>query len=187
MSWINTKYANRSADRPDIEIVFLSAGLAAEPSGTGRRTQGVKESLYQAMHSPLEGRDIFTFLVLLTRPKSRGFIKLRSRNPLARPIIQLGYFTHPEDIKVLVEGMKFTLKLINTRAFRKYGGKYMECLVREYTISGHHQSGTVKVGPATDPGAVVDPRLRVHGIKRLRVVDASIMPTMPSTKSMLQP
>ena len=199
VAWVNTKYANRSEDRPDIELVFLASGLAAETSGTGRRTQGLKDSLYQTLYSPLEGRDIFTFLVLLTRPRSRGFIKLRDRNPFTRPVIQPGYFSHPGDMEVLVEGMKFTLDLVRTRAFRKYGGRmwggrkmpgceglklwsdrYMECIVREYTISGHHQSGTVKMGPATDPGAVVNPRLQVHGVSRLRVVDASVMPSIPS-------
>jgi len=95
--------------------------------------------------------------------------------------------------------MKFCLAMTKTRAFKKYGGrmwegrkmpgcehfvlwsdKYLECLARQYTNTIYHHSGSAKMGPARDPTAVVDPRLRVHGIQRLRVIDASIFPTVPS-------
>lgn len=55
-----------------------------------------------------------------------------------------------------------------------------ECMIRHYTLTIYHPVGTVKMGPYSDPGAVVDPELRVYGIKGLRVVDASIMPTLVS-------
>ena len=71
-------------------------------------------------------------------------------------------------------------KMPGCEGLKLWSDRYMECIVREYTISGHHQSGTVKMGPATDPGAVVGPRLQVHGVSRLRVVDASVMPSIPS-------
>lgn len=198
LAWINTKYANRSADRPDIQLHFSPGHLASE-SGTVQAIHGVTDRMYNTLYSPLEGRDIFSFLVLLTRPKSKGHIKLASRNPFEKPIIQAGYFTEPEDIKVLVEGMKFCLRLVKTQAFKKYGGKiwsgrkmpgceqyklwsdnYLACIARQYTNTGYHHVGTAKMGPAADSEAVVDHRLRVHSIKGLRVVDASIMPTVPS-------
>ena len=198
LAWINTKFANISADRPDIELHFTSGHLASD-SGTVRAVQGVSDQIYESLYSPLEGRDTFGFLVLLTRPKSKGCIKLKSRNPLKKPLIEAGYFSDREDIATLVEGMKFCLKLVNTHAFKKLGGKiwsgrkmpgckhfdlwsdeYLECTARHYTNTGYHHVGTAKMGPAGDPSAVVDPRLRVHGISGLRVVDASIMPTVPS-------
>ena len=86
--------------------------------------------------------------------------------------------------QVIVEGMKFCLAMTKTRAFRKYGGRmwegrkmpgceglvlwsdaYLECLARQYTNTIYHHSGSAKMGPARDPTAVIDPRLRVHGIK----------------------
>ena len=198
LSWINTKYANISTDRPDIELHFTSGHLASE-SGTVRAVQGVTDRVYDTLYSPLEGRNMFSFLVLLTRPESKGHIKLATRNPFDKPIIEAGYFTAEEDMKVLVEGMKFCLKLVKTKAFKKYGGKiwsarkmpgcehfklwsdeYLACMARQYTNTGYHHVGTAKMGPATDPTAVVDHRLQVHGIHGLRVVDASIMPTVPS-------
>ena len=198
LSWINTKYANISLDRPDIELHFTSGHLASE-SGAARTNHGVTDRVYDSLYSPLEGRNIFSFLVLLTRPNSKGHIKLATRNPFDKPIIEAGYFTDEEDMKVLVEGMKFCLKVVKTKAFQKYGGKiwsgrkmpgceylrlwsdeYLACLARQYTNTGYHHVGTAKMGPAADPTAVVDHRLRVHGIHGLRVVDASIMPTVPS-------
>ena len=56
--------------------------------------------------------------------------------------------------------------------------KFYECNAKKYYVIGHHPVGTCKMGPRSDPEAVVDPRLRVHGIKGLRVIDASIMPDL---------
>ena len=198
LAWINTKFANRSQDRPDLEIMFVS-GSSASDSGTVKRAQGLTDETFYKMYAPLRDKDSFSFLLMVTRPTSRGFIKLRSRNPFDKPIFEAGYFEHPHDIKVIVEGLKFCIAMTKTRAFRKYGAKvwegrkmpgcehlqlwsdqYLECLARHYTNTIYHHSGSAKMGPATDPEAVVDPRLRVYGVGGLRVVDASIMPTVPS-------
>ena len=63
---------------------------------------------------------------------------------------------------------------------RGWSDGYLECLARHYTSTGYHHVGTAKMGPSSDPTAVVDPRLRVHGVRGLRVVDASVMPLVPS-------
>lgn len=64
--------------------------------------------------------------------------------------------------------------------FRPYSDEYLECLARSYTATIYHPVGTAKMGPATDPLAVVDSQLRVYGVKGLRVIDASIMPKIVS-------
>ena len=198
LAWINTKFANKSVDRPDLEIMFVS-GSSASDSGTVRRVQSLTNTTYYNMYAPLESRDSFSFLLMVTRPTSRGWIELRSRNPFDKPIFEAGYFNHPHDIKVIREGMKFCIALTKTKAFRKYGARiyeerkipgcehlhlwsdeYLECLARHYTNTIYHHSGSVKMGPSSDPGAVVDARLRVYGVEGLRVVDASIMPTVVS-------
>ena len=198
LAWINTKYANSSQDRPDLEIMFVS-GSSASDSGTVKRAQGLTDETFYKMYAPLRDKDTFSFLLMVTRPTSRGFIQLRSRNPFDKPIFEAGYFEHPHDIRVIVEGLKFCIAMTKTRAFRKYGAKvwegrkipgcerlhlwsdeYLECLARHYTNTIYHHSGSAKMGPSTDPEAVVDPRLRVYGVGGLRVVDASVMPTVPS-------
>ena len=198
LAWLNTKFANLSADRPDIEFHFLPSHLSSD-GGMTRNNHGLTEEVYNTLYRPLEGSNVFSLLVFLTRPDSRGEIRLASRNPFRPPVIKPGYFSDPRDMRTLVEGLKLGIKLIRTKAFRRYGGRlwsgarmpgcerhrgwsdqYLECLARHYTNTGYHHVGTAKMGPVSDPTAVVSPRLRVHGLKSLRVVDASVMPTVPS-------
>lgn len=133
---------------------------------------------------------------LLLRPKSRGQITLRSRNPFDYPLIYPNYFKDDFDMKTLIEGVKIGLSLSKTRAFKYYGSHfvpfpqcehlgrytdaYWECMIRHYTVTIYHPVGTCKMGPYWDQDAVVDPQLRVYGVKGLRVIDASIMPTLVS-------
>ena len=116
LAWINTKFANKSEDRPDLEIMFVSGSIVAD-SGTVKTVQGVTDRVFDNLYRPLLGRDTFSFLIQVTRPTSRcsktpdrqtqqchpilrGFVKLRSRNPFDKPIFEAGYFNHPHDIKV---------------------------------------------------------------------------------------
>lgn len=107
---------------------------------------------------------------------------------------------------MIIEGVKIALRLSQTPAFQKYGSRfydkpypgctnitmwtswrktmltdaYLDCLVRQYTIPLYHIIGTCQMGPDWEPNAVVNPRLQVRGIRNLRVIDSSIMPTIPS-------
>ena len=96
LAWINTKYANRSEDRPDLEIMFVS-GSSASDSGTVKRAQGLTDETFYKMYAPLRDKDSFSFLLMVTRPTSRGFIKLRSRNPFDKqtsPVFH-GFYIDP--------------------------------------------------------------------------------------------
>lgn len=137
--------------------------------------------------------DIFSVLL---RPNSRGEILLPDSNPKSTPLIYANYYDSQEDIKTIVESMKFISKLSETAAFKAFNvsiphlkldecsntifksDEYYECLARHFTTSLYHPVGTAKMGPLTDKTAVVDPQLVVHGVNNLRVVDASIMPVI---------
>jgi choline dehydrogenase len=133
----------------------------------------------------------FILVTLLLCPQSRGSIRLRSGDPLDAPRIQPNYLSHEDDQAVLLRGMRLVRQVTDTpplaklrRAERIPGAAVqseVELLtwIRAYAQNGDHPVGTVKMGPAKDPMAVVDERLRVHGLQRLRVVDASVMPTVP--------
>ena len=144
---------------------------------------------------PLSYYDAIFITPLLLSPKSRGFILLNESDPLwAPPLIYSGYFTNSSDSDVLVEGVELTLKLFDTESFKKYDFRlidkslpacrefefgernYWKCVMMEYTATPFHLVGTCKMGPSSDPQAVVNERLKVYGVDRLRVVDSSIMP-----------
>lgn len=198
MAFINTKYANVSDDYPDIQLFFGSTGDNNDGGTYGKSTFGLSDELYTAVYEPILYHDSYSVIVLLLRPESRGRIKLRSNNPYDHPLIYPNYFQERKDITTLIEGAKFMMKFSETPAMQKYKAKinenkipgcksykflsdeYWECAARHYSMTIYHPSGTCKMGPQSDPGAVVDPRLKVHGIRGLRVVDASIMPTITS-------
>ena len=130
----------------------------------------------------------FSGKVVLTHPENIGSISLRGLDPKNAPIIRLNYLQSQSDVKKLVGGIKLIRQLFQTRAFDEFRGKEiapgadvtsdeaLEAYIRETCHTVHHPVGTCKMG--TDPMAVVDPELRVHGVEGLRVVDASIMPTL---------
>jgi choline dehydrogenase len=127
------------------------------------------------------------------RPTSRGTIRLRSAEPGEAPVIAPNYLATPEDRAVAANAIRVTRKLMKQQALAKYRpeeflpgpavGDDDTSLAKAAGDIGttiFHPVGTAKMGAATDPQAVVDARLRLHGIDGLRVVDASVMPTITS-------
>ncbi|XP_044263943.1 glucose dehydrogenase [FAD, quinone]-like [Tribolium madens] len=144
---------------------------------------------------PLAYYNGFIIRPILLNQRSRGVIKLNSTDPIyGYPLIYSNTFNEQIDALTMVEGIKQSLNLLKTRAMQRLGvslittpvaacdgysfgtDDYWLCLVRSYTSTMYHYAGTCKMGPKHDPFAVVDPKLRVYGIKNLRVIDTSIMP-----------
>ncbi|MGH3562038.1 MAG: GMC oxidoreductase, partial [Mycobacterium sp.] len=107
------------------------------------------------------------------------------------PLIDPKYFSHPYDMETLVEGTQVALDIMSDSAFDHYRGdmiiryerddpQQIEDTLRAHADTEYHPCGTAKMGPDTDPMAVVDPKLRVRGIEGLRIADASVMPAVPS-------
>ena len=129
------------------------------------------------------------------RPESVGFVHARSPNPFDDPIIQPNYLADPMDRAVLLAGMRLARKLLLTPELAPYydhellPGEQVRSddelldFARRYGSTSYHLIGTARMGPASDPTAVVDDQLRVYGLDGLRIVDASIMPTMPSANT----
>jgi choline dehydrogenase len=132
----------------------------------------------------------FGFGPTLITPDSRGSISLRSANPLDAPAIRANYLSTDADMRTMIEGVRLSRRIAHTRAFDPYRGQELHPganatsdadiaeFLRNEVETLYHPVGTCKMG--NDPLAVVDSHLRVHGIARLRVVDASVMPTIPA-------
>ena len=135
----------------------------------------------------------FTASVCNLRPTSRGHVRIATPDPAAHPAITLNYLATPEDRKVAADSIRLTRRIVTgTTALKKYepeefmpGPQYQseEALISAAGNIGttiFHPVGTCRMGRDGDPAAVVDTTLRVRGIERLRVIDASIMPTITS-------
>jgi choline dehydrogenase len=129
------------------------------------------------------------------RPQSTGWVRAASRDPFAAPLVQPNYLDDEDDRRVLLSGVRLARQLLQTQALSHYAaGETLpgatvqrddELLdfVRRYGVSSYHLNGTARMGPASDPQAVVDAQLRVHGLAGLRVADASVMPGIPSANT----
>jgi choline dehydrogenase len=132
----------------------------------------------------------FGFGPTLLAPESRGSVSLRSTNPLDAPVIRANYLSTERDLRVVVEGVRRSREIAHAKAFEPYRGAELHpgseittadqlaAFVRANAQTLYHPVGTCKMG--TDTMAVVDQRLRVRGVERLRVADASVMPRIIS-------
>lgn len=159
------------AQTPDLQLLFGPAYYRAH--GLVRRKE-----------------HCFGFGPTLITPESRGNISLRSANPLVAPAIRANYLSTDADLRTMIEGVRLSRRLAHAKAFDSYRGEELHPgpaaksdddiveFLRNELETLYHPVGTCKMG--NDSLAVVDSRLRVHGIERLRVVDASIMPRVPA-------
>jgi choline dehydrogenase-like flavoprotein len=155
---------------PDIEITFIT---------------GVVDDHTRKFHI---GHGYCAHATLM-RPKSRGTLRLASNDPKADPLIDPNYLDDEDDMDRLLKGLQKTLDILESKTFDKVKGKMIYPLdrdnipqlkeyIRNNSDTEYHPVGTCKMGPDTDPMAVVDDQLRFKGIDNLRVVDASIMPNL---------
>jgi choline dehydrogenase-like flavoprotein len=155
-------------DRPDIQMTFM-VGMKTN-ARTLPRAHG------------------FMVHVAVLRPATRGKLELVSTDPAARPRMRARFLESRSDVETLVAGMKEARRILGMPAMRPFSGAEVapgaavtsdaeiEAYIRATATTTYHPVGTCRMGPAGDRGAVVDARLRVHGVAGLRVADASIMP-----------
>ena len=129
------------------------------------------------------------------RPRSRGYVRAVSADPMRAPAIQPHYLLEEEDQRVAIDGLKTVRKILGAPALRPYycneelpGSDVVEeadCLqfAREAGLTAYHLCGTCRMGADDDVSAVVDDQLRVRGLEGIRVADASIMPAVPSANT----
>jgi choline dehydrogenase len=158
---------------PDLQFHFLPVGSA-------------QECFDKEAFAP-KGR-AFSIVPTLIYPKSRGEIRLTSKDPAKAPLIDPRYFSEPADLKLMVEGVKLGQSIARSKVLDRSRGKALtplcdaeddktiEAEIRRRCNTIFHPVGTCKMG--SDADAVVDEKLRVRGVTGLRVVDASIMPTI---------
>ena len=176
--WITTNVAESQAfmktrpdvEAPDIQLAFCT-GIVDDHTRKAHLGHG------------------YTLHVTLMRPKSRGSVTLQSAKPTDAPLIDPAYLQDPDDLDTLVRGTQMGFDIMQAPALQACRGQMLypierdntaqiKQFLRDHSDTEYHPIGTCKMGPASDPMAVVDAELRVHGLQRLRVVDASIMPDL---------
>ena len=167
-------YADPSARSPDLQMHLglgtgIEHGVAAMPQG------GI------------------TLNSCYLRPRSRGSVRLRSADPAQMPLIDPNYLSDPLDREMSIRGLKLTQQILAQKPLENFvlaqrlPGPEVQSdadyynFICEHSKTSHHAAGTCRMGP--DAGAVVDIRLRFNGLQGLRVVDASIMPTVISSNT----
>ncbi|XP_045134575.1 glucose dehydrogenase [FAD, quinone]-like isoform X2 [Portunus trituberculatus] len=188
-----------------IGILFSPVSFHMDQGLPTPYTYRMDKQIYQEYYGSVLGKAGFTMLVSMLHPKSTGTISLLSTDPRDPPVIDPQFLSHPDDLHTLVKGIQLAFKLANTDALKNLGAKfhdkpvpgckknsdkedddeeedqeYWKCFIQHMASSLWHPAGTCRMGPSSDPQAVVDSSLRVHSVEGLRVVDASVMPATVS-------
>ncbi|CAH2986967.1 unnamed protein product [Chilo suppressalis] len=188
-AFVRTPFADEDETVPDIQYHFDGRNLKEFYSDP---------TTYLATRTlPLSYYDSINVRPILLLPKSRGYLTLNKTDPVfGQPLIYSRFFTDKRDVDTLVAALNMIQVLEKTKAFRENGVEFIRepveacmnyewgtydyffCILRSYTATIFHPSGTCRMGPPSDEDAVVNPRLKVYGIRHLRVADASIMPNI---------
>lgn len=141
---------------PDIEVMQSFATLAFDTIYGGNQNVRMSDETYDAVFKPLENKRAFQFLPMLLHPKSKGSLKLKSKNPIDKPILNPNYFDNEQDLETLVAGIKEIIRVASSKQFNSINAKlyevdipgcdfvfntddYWKCYAKTLTATFHHQ------------------------------------------------
>ncbi|PVD28997.1 hypothetical protein C0Q70_11594 [Pomacea canaliculata] len=197
--FVSTNNHSKELGWPDLQVLFPPVLWNTRVL----RSLGFLEEVVQEAARRDEVQYGLTCFAANLRPRSRGTFRLQSSDPFDDPLIDPNYFRDPKDVVTLLKGIDICKSLVQTPSLQSLGARpadgpsaacvgpnspydseaYWTCMVRRRSVSYYHPVGTAKMGSANDSTAVVDTTLRVRGISGLRVVDASVIPSIPSANT----
>lgn len=185
-------HALRDAEMPELEVFFTPMMVKEEDAGGGWNIQTLLNPGRSVLARGKMARPGFQIDINLLRPKSFGTVRLASADPLRAPCVDPGYFTDAADVRELIAGLRHMREVVSQPALQtvvsaEYSpgpsaqtDEQIGQAIRKLATTGHHPVCTCPMGSDSDPGAVLDDRLRVRGVEGLRVVDGSSLPTQVS-------
>jgi choline dehydrogenase-like flavoprotein len=193
-AWMGLDYALRRRGPLTMAPSQLGIFMRSDPARPRANIQfHVQPLSLDKFGDPLHKVPAITLSACNLRPSSRGSVRLRSADPREAPMIAPNYLATADDCAVAADAIRVTRRLMAQPAVQGFApiellpgpsvgddSPSLEVAAGNIGTTIFHPVGTAKMGPSTDPEAVVDARLRVHGIEHLRVIDASIMPTITS-------
>lgn len=189
---------NTEGEFPDIQYMYFYFDKQNPGLFKLMKNIGYIDEITESINKIGEDTNILISDIILLNPKSSGKIELRSNDPFDKPKIFTNYLDEQEDMDTVLRGIRLKQKLLTTESFIQNEAEevrvnipgcseleydtdeYWYCYIRHMSSTIYDPTGTAKMGPISDKNAVVDSRLRVKGIKGLRVSDASIMPKIIS-------
>ena len=178
IAFVDVDQPGSTESYPNIELMFIGTSIIA--GGGYRQNMGMSDVMWDYHFKNIQGRHSWTVFPMLMRPKSRGIIRLKDKLPTTQPRIIPNYLADPEDVRLMIKGIRTVIELSKTKAMQELGSTlydvpvkgceeleydsdyYWECAIRTFTFTIYHYSGTCKMGPESDPTAVVNPELKVR-------------------------
>ncbi|XP_049793897.1 glucose dehydrogenase [FAD, quinone]-like [Schistocerca nitens] len=154
---LNSSHNERGQDWPDLELLFAGGSTNVDEGGL-KMAHDLSDEVYDKVYRPIKGQTSWTIFPIGLHPRSRGLVRLRSRNPYDAPLFYPNYFADPRDVRAIVEGAQLAVRFSRTPAMRRYGSRlhdvpipgceripfatdaYWECQLRHYTMLFHHQA-----------------------------------------------
>ena len=178
--------------QPDASGVRIALRYTAKGSDDSNDMMMTTSSLFSPFTGEMLPDRIGRISCVIELPAGAGFVRLNSADPAVQPKFDYRYFSHPEDMRRMRDGIRLAVKMLETDAYKDVSdGRVtpteeilanddaLDLWIRETVGSARHVSGTCKIGPDSDPMAVVDQQCRVKGLQGLWIADSSVMPQVP--------
>ncbi|CUV02198.1 Choline dehydrogenase [hydrothermal vent metagenome] len=178
--------------QPDASGVRIALRYTAKGSDDSNDMMMTTSSLFSPYTGEMLPDRIGRISCVIELPAGAGFVRLNSADPAVQPKFDYRYFSHPEDMRRMRDGIRLAVKMLETDAYKDVSdGRVtptegiltdddaLDLWIRQTVGSARHVSGTCKIGPDSDPMAVVDQQCRVKGFQGLWIADSSVMPQVP--------
>lgn len=190
---------NVTTPNPDLGLMVIPTGLTADNGLVLHKNIGINDETWHGYFSNLIGKNsTISILPIVLHPKSKGTVRLKSKDPFSQPLIDPNYLAEMDDVNVLLDGIRLIERILETEPIKSVGAalnpnkihgcshlefrsnEYWECYVRRLTITAYHPVGTCKMGANSDKSSVTNYDFQVLNTNHLYVVDASVLPTLTS-------